>query len=264
MDNIQKIQLTYHNGQYYAPIDITVDEWKEMLQCPSVFEPKVIEMLKDWYAFPGHEATSKEIIAKRNLKHTPFNAWVVGLGHRIIKYLNRFEIVQCHGSGKSFWIIPFEGWHKGYTPSGHFVWKIRDELAEAMETLGIVDSVQESKNVHEMLESYSVRHSKEGQKKLYYTTKYERKPGNRAAAIRIHGCKCSICGFNFEKTYGPLGAGFIEVHHVKPLYSLDEEIEINPHEDLICVCSNCHRMLHRHKTDTLTPETLRQMLKAAH
>ncbi len=85
----------------------------------------------------------------------------------------------------------------------------------------------------------------EGAAKGYYVTKYERKKANRDAAIRIHGCFCNICGFDFEKTYGEIGKAFIEVHHIRPLASLDEEVVIDPQTDLICVCSNCHRMLHR-------------------
>lgn len=57
---------------------------------------------------------------------------------------------------------------------------------------------------------------------------------------------CECCGFDFVKTYGPLGDGFIECHHIKPIS------EITPGEktsldDLSLVCSNCHRMIHRKK-----------------
>ncbi len=34
--------------------------------------------------------------------------------------------------------------------------------------------------------------------------------------------KCCICGFDFEETYGQIGEGFIEVHHIKPVSSLKE------------------------------------------
>lgn len=52
------------------------------------------------------------------------------------------------------------------------------------------------------------------------------------------------CGFNFERIYGLLGKGFIEVHHVIPLADMDK-VETNPKKDLIVLCSNCHRMVHR-------------------
>lgn len=56
--------------------------------------------------------------------------------------------------------------------------------------------------------------------------------------------RCYICGFNFEETYGPIGMGFIEVHHIKPISSLKEDERVST-KDLIAICSNCHRMLHR-------------------
>jgi len=54
---------------------------------------------------------------------------------------------------------------------------------------------------------------------------------------------CELCGFNFEEVYGVIGSGFIEVHHVVPVSTNTERKTTL--DDLMCVCSNCHRMLHR-------------------
>ena len=77
-----------------------------------------------------------------------------------------------------------------------------------------------------------------------------------------------ICGFDFEAFYGEAGRNFIEVHHIKPLSSLDEEIMIDPEKDLVCVCSNCHRIIHRKKDGVYslddviyTPERQRNALR---
>lgn len=56
--------------------------------------------------------------------------------------------------------------------------------------------------------------------------------------------KCEICGFSFEEFYGAIGAGYIEAHHIKPLATLNMETTTT-FDDLILVCSNCHKMLHR-------------------
>jgi len=85
----------------------------------------------------------------------------------------------------------------------------------------------------------------EGGRKLVFSKVYERKSKNRAEAIKIHGTQCKGCGFDFEEKYGQLGKDFIEVHHVTPLSHIGEEKEINPETDLIPLCSNCHRMIHR-------------------
>ncbi|WP_238726004.1 HNH endonuclease [Diplocloster modestus] len=101
----------------------------------------------------------------------------------------------------------------------------------------------------------------EGKKKVYYTTKYERNVKCREDAIRLHGCKCMVCGFDFKAAYGELGEKYIEVHHKNPLYNLNDEVEINPDTDLATVCSNCHRMLHRRKDRIITIDELRQIVK---
>ena len=101
----------------------------------------------------------------------------------------------------------------------------------------------------------------EGREVKYYTTKYERSRANRDAAIQIHGLTCMVCGFNFEEVYGDIGRDYIEVHHVKPLYSLDEEVEIDPQNDLVCLCSNCHRMIHRRCDSILSISELKDLIQ---
>lgn len=56
---------------------------------------------------------------------------------------------------------------------------------------------------------------------------------------------CEVCKFNFRKVYPlELGDGFIEVHHLLPLFSQDKTRRTTL-DDLMLVCSNCHRMIHR-------------------
>lgn len=101
----------------------------------------------------------------------------------------------------------------------------------------------------------------EGRLISYYTTLYERKTKNREKAIKIHGTRCRVCGMSFQEKYGELGAGFIEIHHIKPLYSLKEEVVVNPETDLVPVCSNCHRMIHRKKGYVYSTEELKKSVK---
>jgi 5-methylcytosine-specific restriction protein A len=102
----------------------------------------------------------------------------------------------------------------------------------------------------------------EGGAKEYYGTRYERSPRNRQRAITLHGLTCNICGFNFEKAYGPRGEDFIEVHHVKPISTLKEKQPIDPQNDLITVCSNCHRMIHRKPDEVLTVRDMTAVVAA--
>lgn len=98
----------------------------------------------------------------------------------------------------------------------------------------------------------------EGRKTKVYATKYERNPRNREGAVRVHGMRCLICGFNFEENYGDIGRGFIEVHHKKPISSFEGELIVDPAQDMVCLCSNCHRMIHRRRSGTLTIDELRK------
>ncbi len=120
--------------------------------------------------------------------------------------------------------------------------------------LAIVESDIEALNIEE-------GNGVEGTKRKYLVNKYERDPKNRKKAIEIHGLNCYACGFNFEEVYGERGTDFIEIHHIKPLSTLEEAIEINPKKDLVPLCANCHRMVHRRKDDVLSVEKLKELIE---
>ncbi len=124
---------------------------------------------------------------------------------------------------------------------------------------GLLDSNVYNQDIEmESCESYQVEI--DGKKTEYYVTRYERNPKNRERAIKIHGLKCMACNFDYENTYGERGKDYIEVHHIIPLSSVESEIEIDPLNDLIVVCSNCHRMIHRKRNDILKLEELRKVI----
>lgn len=56
-------------------------------------------------------------------------------------------------------------------------------------------------------------------------------------------CEVQGCGFDFSKTYGKLGEGYAQVHHLKPLGSQDSQVHTKL-TDLAIVCANCHCMIH--------------------
>ncbi len=100
----------------------------------------------------------------------------------------------------------------------------------------------------------------EGASHPVYGRRYERSAANRREAIRIHGLSCNICGFNFARTYGIRGADYIEVHHLEPL-SVQTQVQlVDPHTDLVTICANCHRMIHRDPNAVLSVADLRQII----
>jgi 5-methylcytosine-specific restriction protein A len=76
-------------------------------------------------------------------------------------------------------------------------------------------------------------------------TRYERKQINREACLALKGSVCVVCGFDFESHYGPLGSGYIEVHHTTPVSSMGPDYAINVATELVPLCANCHAMAHR-------------------
>lgn len=75
-----------------------------------------------------------------------------------------------------------------------------------------------------------------------------RRERSRALIIQfkaqLNDCTCQVCGFNFESFYGRMGKDFIEAHHVVPVAKLKDGRRTKI-SDLVPVCSNCHRMIHR-------------------
>ena len=89
--------------------------------------------------------------------------------------------------------------------------------------------------------------------------RYERNREARDRCIEAKGCKCAVCGMDFEQTYGDIGKGFIHVHHLIPISSIAEDYVIDPINHLVPVCPNCHNMLHR-KDPPYTPEELKEII----
>lgn len=101
-------------------------------------------------------------------------------------------------------------------------------------------------------EVFLLHRSKERNKELVRAAKQRRLAEDKEL-------RCDVCKFSFSETYGELGEGFIEAHHLFPISELKEETKTKI-EDLALVCSNCHRMLHRRRP-WLTLEDLKQLLR---
>lgn len=110
----------------------------------------------------------------------------------------------------------------------------------------------------ESFEDYSCA---EGVKVRVNVNRYERSSIARCRCIELNGCKCCICGIDFEKVYGEVGKGFIHVHHIIPISEINENYIVNYKKDLIPVCPNCHAMLHRKVNGkTLSVEELKAII----
>ena len=142
---------------------------------------------------------------------------------------------------------------------------IPDEVAEQLEKdwarflnrpvpvrqIEYADEIDETKTFHE------------GTTKQVKVNVYERNAEARAICLKKYGASCSVCGFDFGKKFGEIGAGFIHIHHLKPLSEIRKGYKLNPIEDLRPVCPNCHAMIHQRKPEPYTIEELKAILKRA-
>lgn len=105
----------------------------------------------------------------------------------------------------------------------------------------------------------SIKYS-EGKTKTVLINSYERNPVARQKCIDYYGVVCQVCSFDFEKVFGYIGKDFIHVHHKVDIATIGNEYSVDPINDLIPVCPNCHSMLHKKKPAFLIDE-LKQMMK---
>ncbi len=107
---------------------------------------------------------------------------------------------------------------------------------------------------------------KEGAKQTITINAYERNSQAREKCISHYKkknngiIKCEICGFDFGKVYGEQFSDKIHVHHLLELSAIGEEYEVDPINDLLPVCPNCHLIAHS-RTPAYTPSEIKKMLK---
>jgi hypothetical protein len=99
------------------------------------------------------------------------------------------------------------------------------------------------------LESVTAKEAiyKEGERFSVISTAIERNPLARKACIQHFGCTCFVCGFEFIKAYGELGANYIHVHHKVDISTKKTAYEVDPINDLVPLCPNCHAMAHQRR-----------------
>ncbi|MCW9013519.1 MAG: HNH endonuclease [Gammaproteobacteria bacterium] len=131
--------------------------------------------------------------------------------------------------------------------------------AFVIDLLGIILCLLELEDISDELPIYE-RGLPEGAKVRVEVNKYERNPINRATCISHYGAKCHACGFVFAEIYGEIGDEYIEVHHITPVSRIGSDYIIDPINDLVPLCSNCHSMIHR-RDPPLAIEVLKELIK---
>ena len=107
-------------------------------------------------------------------------------------------------------------------------------MAAVAELIGYEDIVDKEAN-------------EEGALKQLVISKRERSPRNRFLCLSIHGEICSVCGLDPTTIYGTGLSSILEVHHIEPLSEVAKARVYNPRTDLVPLCPNCHRAIHKRK-----------------
>jgi len=162
------------------------------------------------------------------------------------KYPHRFdfEIIERHEGGVYF---GDEFFHNDFVEAVRYSACTQGSITpvsniEQLTEIKVVEDneeVSEEHSGHEGKPIWRLHKSRERDSKLVRKKKEE--------ALKNAGkLECEVCQMDFEKTYGAIGYGFAECHHVNPLAFRNENEETKLKE-LAILCANCHRMIHRQK-----------------
>jgi predicted HNH restriction endonuclease len=191
-------------------------------------------MLRAHYSAPGRALSARQLAAAVELaKFNAANLHYGVLGGHLWSALGR----QPDSDNVRILVLLIR---PGERENEEWLWVMRPQVAQALQQLGWVTT--QSELMPPIANLFS-----EGGISLTTVSVYERNPQARASCIEHYGAICSVCGFDFGRTYGELGHGYIQVHHLTPLSSITQEHAVDPVHDLRPVCPNCHAMLHRHE-----------------
>ena len=138
-------------------------------------------------------------------------------------------------------------------------WFFPDRNGNYVRFLDAFYALRSASGAHFEREKFDIENYQEGQRAKAEITLTVRNPKLVAATKKKYGFDCQVCGFNFERTYGDLGKGFIEAHHIAPIHT-SNEVRTTSVNDMRVLCANCHRMVHR-TTPPLTIDELKDRLR---
>ena len=204
------------------------------------------------YHAPDRIGTAKQLASWAGVRHwVVVNSRYARLGHAVCDELDIKPQLRSDNTYR-WWSV----WSRGWDTPGGFVWQMLPVVAAAFEQLGWVGPSasfflpEEVTNAPPLVEGAICRVT---------VNTYERNPEARRRCIAAHQPRCYACEFEFGATYGAEFAGYIHVHHLRPLSELGGEYVVDPVEDLRPVCPNCHAVLH-HGGRLRSIEEVRQLL----
>lgn len=150
------------------------------------------------------------------------------------------------------------GYNHKFRPNGS-IYRVTEERLDAHGgTEGYLNKIRKSSY---RKKSSSETSFTEGLRQRKEVSFFSRNPRLASLAKEVYGYRCNVCNFDFEEYYGDIGKEFIECHHLNPLSENDSEKKIQTHlKDVITICSNCHKMIHK-RIPPYTIEELKAKIK---
>lgn len=128
---MEQKQVKIENGEYVCDTDVSVEEWRNILQDTTLFNDNYRKWLIRFYEEPDHKSTCKAIGEKYEVSPQSPNGSITNFAKAVQKKLNRFEIIGTDGQ-PSYWIIVMNG---KTLPNGLFEWTLRPELVTAIKEM---------------------------------------------------------------------------------------------------------------------------------
>ena len=114
----------------YSP-GITVDEWIKLLNDSEVFTTASLEIMKRMKDYGG-QATCKQLSVKYGQSSNFYNAGSSTLAKRIADKTG-CPLLEVDTENSKWWPILYVGRHATKEEQGSYIWKLRDELSEALD-----------------------------------------------------------------------------------------------------------------------------------
>lgn len=116
---------------------ITVDEWIDMLQDPSIFTQNALQIMKRMKDYGG-QATCTQLSIKYGETKNFYNAGSSALARRVAEKTG-CEVLTQDNENARWWPILYMGKDASANETGTYIWHLRSELAKAMEMVDLSD-----------------------------------------------------------------------------------------------------------------------------
>ena len=117
-------------GTDYNP-GLTIEDWKKLLKDGAIFTTSALETMKRIKDYGG-QASCTQLAVKYGETKNFYNSGSVALAHRVCEAAGIKPATREDGSTQ-WWTVLYTGRDTDKGEDGSFIWKLRDELSEALD-----------------------------------------------------------------------------------------------------------------------------------